>query len=121
MRLPTPEASERVSPPPVKVGRSKRSTHRTASATTPFLFWRVRGTVDDGPIFLLVDFEYLAGSKIRRWAKITAAIDPDQIRMTAVVVDCLLLRHSPEGGGAWQLFLCSPAEWWGSIFVRLPI
>jgi hypothetical protein len=95
--------------------------HRTASITAPFLFWRVRGTVDDGPIFLLVDFEYFAGSKIRRWAKITAAIDPDQIRMTAVVVDCLLFRHSPEGGGAWQLFLCSPAEWWGSIFVRLPI
>jgi hypothetical protein len=82
--------------------------HRTASVTAPFLFWRVRGTVDDGPIFLLVDFEYLAGSKIRRWAKITAAIDSDQIRATAVAVDFSLLRHSPEGGEAWQLFLLLP-------------
>jgi hypothetical protein len=79
-----------------------RDAHRTASVTAPFLFWLYRPTIDFSSIL------NIAGSKIRRWAKITAAIDSDQIRATAVAVDFSLLRHSPEGGEAWQLFLLLP-------------
>jgi hypothetical protein len=49
-------------------------------------------------------------------------IDLDQIRPTAIAVDCLLLRHSPEGGGAWQLFLLLPLpRGGGAFFIRLLI
>ena len=49
--------------------------------------------------------------------EITAAIDPDQLRRTAVAVDCIAPSISPEGGGAWQTFPLLPCRKVGEYFL----